>query len=263
MCLIVFAYKTVPDHRLVLAANRDEFFHRPTRRLDYWPEAPTLLAGQDLELGGTWLGLTRSGRFAAVTNVRQGFTHTTPPHGRELTSRGQLPLDFLLSQQAPLGYLQQLLQAEQQRQQFFAGYNLLVDDGERFCYSSNRNQQQPRELTPGVYALSNAALDTPWPKVADSAAALQRLIEHDHCSIEQLLQLMQDRSQPEPQRLPDTGVGMEWEQRLGSRFIDSADYGTRSTLVLMSRYDGNTQLCEQSYTPQWQAPKSFRLTLGV
>ena len=262
MCLIVFAYKIVPDHRLVLTANRDEFYHRPTRRLDFWPEAPVLLAGQDLESGGTWLGLTRSGRFAAVTNVRQGIAQTKPALGRELTSRGQLPLGFLLSQQAPLSYLQQMQQAEQQQQQFFAGYNLLVDDGERLCYSSNRNQQQPRELEPGVYALSNAALDTPWPKVADSAAALKRLIQDDDCSIEQLLQLMQDRSQPEPQRLPDTGVGMEWEQRLGSRFIDSVDYGTRSTLVLMSRYDGNIQLCEQSYTPTWQVPKSFRLTLN-
>lgn len=262
MCLIVFAYKTVPDHRLVLAANRDEFFHRPTRRLEFWPEAPVLLAGQDLESGGTWLGLTRNGRFAAVTNVRQGYAKTTPALGRELTSRGLLPLDFLLSQQAPLSYLQKVQQEEQQQQQFFAGYNLLVDDGERLCYSSNRNQQQPQELEPGVYALSNAALDTPWPKVADSAAALQQLIKDNNCSIEQLLLLMQDRSQPESHRLPDTGVGMEWEQRLSSRFIDSADYGTRSTLVLMNRYDGNTQLCEQSYTPNWQVPKSFRLMLN-
>lgn len=251
MCLIVFAYKVDPAYRLVLAANRDEFYHRPTRRLDFWPEAPYLLAGQDLEQGGTWLGLTRSGRFAAVTNVRQGLAQ--PRAG--LSSRGQLPLDFLLSEQQPLDYLQQL-----QHQQF-AGYNLLVGDQDGLYYGSNRHQQQPRELTPGIYALSNAALDSPWPKVTDSAAELKRLIDDRQCNVDQLFRLMQDRSAPAPERLPDTGVGLELEQRLGSRFIESEDYGTRSTLVLLSGYDGDTRLCEQSYTPHWQPPKQFRLTL--
>ncbi len=251
MCLIIFAYKVDPRYRLVLAANRDEFYHRPTRRLEFWPEAPSLLAGQDLELGGTWLGLTRNGRFAAVTNVRQGFSQ---PHAG-LTSRGSLPLDYLLSEQAPLDYLQQ------RQQQEFAGYNLLVGDRDGLYYGSNRNQQQPRELSPGVYGLSNAALDTPWPKVADSTAELQRLIDHQHCNTEQLLRLMQDRTPPALERLPDTDVGIEWEQRLGSRFIESEDYGTRSTLVLLEPYQGDTQLCEQSYTPHWQTPKQFRLSL--
>ncbi|MEH6470675.1 MAG: NRDE family protein [Halopseudomonas sp.] len=249
MCLILFAYKTDPRYQLIVAANRDEFYDRPTRRLDYWPEAPRLLAGQDLEQGGTWLGITRCGRFAAITNVRQGLN----PSSKNLKSRGHLPLDFLLSDQAPLSYLETL----QQQADDYAGYNLLLGDRDGLYYGSNRNQQSPQQLTPGVYGLSNACLNTPWPKVAEGAEALQQLIDDQRTAPEPLLQLLQQRDTPADQQLPDTGVGLEWERRLGPRFIESERYGTRSSLVLLSEYDGDSQIHEQSYTPHWEKPKSY------
>lgn len=246
MCLILFAYNTDPDYRLVIAANRDEFYQRPTRRLCFWPEAPDLLAGQDLQLGGTWLGITRQGRFAAVTNVRQG--RRKPSAG--LKSRGQLTLDFLLGQQQPLDYLQQ------SDPDAYDGYNLLVADQQGLYYGSNRHDQSPQELKPGVYGLSNASLDTPWPKVREAREELGQLIEQGQLSVDKLLKLLQNSQTPADDQLPDTGVGIEWERRLGPRFIQSDNYGTRSSLVLLQRYDGHIEVVEQSYLPEWQKPQS-------
>lgn len=253
MCLILFAYKVDPGYPLIVAANRDEFYRRPTRRLDFWPEAPNLLAGQDLEQGGTWLGCTRSGRFAAVTNVREGFSQTRA----QLKSRGRLPLDYLLCNQPPLDYLA-ALDSQSHR---YAGYNLLLGDRHGLYYGSNRNQQPPQTLAPGIYGLSNATLDTPWPKVAQGTRALQQLIEADGISADALLRLLQQRDLPADDQLPDTGVGLEWERRLGSRFIESNDYGTRSSLVMLSEQDGSQQIHEQSYTPHWEKPKSYYFSI--
>jgi len=253
MCLILFAYKAHPRYPLIVAANRDEFYHRPTRRLDFWPEAPNLLAGQDLEQGGTWLGSTRSGRFAAVTNVREGFSQTSA----QLKSRGHLPLDYLLGDQSPLEYLADL----ETQAHHYAGYNLLLGDHEGLFYGSNRNQQPPQALNPGVYGLSNAALNNPWPKVATGTQALQQLIDSDTISTETLFRLLQQRDIPADEQLPDTGVGLEWERRLGARFIESNDYGTRSSLVMLSESNGSHQIHEQSYTPHWEKPKSYYFSI--
>ncbi len=211
------------------------------------------MAGQDLEQGGTWLGCTRSGRFAAVTNVREGFNQS---RGR-LKSRGQLPLDFLLSDQPPLDYLDTLQPQAGQ----YTGYNLLLGDRHGLYFGSNRNQQQSRALAPGVYGLSNAALDTPWPKVTTGTRALQRLIDAQNTSAEALLELLQQRDIPADPLLPDTGIGLEWERRLGARFIESKDYGTRSSLVLLGADDGNYQVHEQSYTPHWGKTKSYSFSI--
>ena len=253
MCLILFAYNVDPRYRLVVAANRDEFYQRPTRRLCFWPEAPQLLAGQDLEAGGTWLGITRNGRFAAVTNVREG----TASVGAGLRSRGELPLDYLLAELGTEEYLQRC----QQRANQYAGYNLLLADRNGLYYSSNRNDQQPQTLAPGVYGLSNAALDSPWPKVSDGSAALRQLIDSNQLSVTALLALLQHKLPPDDHRLPDTGVGIEWERRLGPRFIESENYGTRSSLVLLQDYDGNTEVVEQSYWPHWHQPQSYRFSI--
>ncbi|MFT5720407.1 MAG: hypothetical protein ACI9W6_000697, partial [Motiliproteus sp.] len=247
MCLILFAYKMDPGYPLIVAANRDEFYKRPTRRLDFWPQAPGLLAGQDLEQGGTWLGCTRSGLFAAVTNVRKGFSQSSEP----LRSRGRLPLDYLLGNQPPLDYLHAL----ESQSHHYAGYNLLLGDRHGLYYGSNRNQQPPQALAPGIYGLSNATLDTPWPKVAQGTQALQQLIEADDISAPALLRLLQQRDLPTDDQLPDTGIGLEWERRLGPRFIDSSDYGTRSSLVMLREHDGSQQIHEQSYSPHWEKPK--------
>ncbi len=253
MCLILFAYKAHPRYSLIVAANRDEFYNRPTRRLDFWPEAPRLLAGQDLEQGGTWLGSTRTGRFAAVTNVREGFSQG---HTR-LLSRGRLPLDYLLGDQPALDYLAAL----EPQAHLYAGYNLLLGDLDGLYYGSNRNQQQPQPLSPGVYGLSNATLDSPWPKVAQGTQALQQLINSDNISAEALFRLLQQRDIPADDQLPDTGIGLEWERRLGARFIESNAYGTRSSLIMLGEHDGSYQIHEQSYTPHWEKPKSYYFSI--
>src|SRR5690606_13058 len=165
MCLVVFAWKAHPHYRLVLAANRDEFHSRPAEPLHWWPDRPDILAGRDLLARGTWLGVSRSGRFATVTNYREDLQRQHS--GR---SRGELVTGFLASGTDPLGYCSKIDAAE------YAGFSLLAMAGEAAAYVSNRGDE-PRELAPGTYGLSNASLDTPWGKVVRSKAGLQSLLQ--------------------------------------------------------------------------------------
>ncbi len=161
MCLILFAYKIHTEYPLVLAANRDEFFDRPTDPAGFWADAPKIFAGRDLRGGGTWLGVTTAGRVAAVTNFRD-----RSEFGPAMRSRGLLTREFLSGSQPVESYLQ-VLAGEGQR---YRGFNLLVADQDGLGYFSNR-QGQPRQLGPGLYGLSNHLLDTPWPKVWSEAAS--------------------------------------------------------------------------------------------
>ena len=159
MCLLIFAHRVAQHYPLVLAANRDEFHTRPTAQAHFWPQYPEMLAGRDLEQGGTWMGITRQGRFAAITNYRDPARTAPAPR-----SRGELPLQFLVSDNAPAVYLEEL----RNRAKDYAGFNLLLGDGENLWYYSNSAaNNDPRLLPPGIYGLSNAQLDTPWPKVED------------------------------------------------------------------------------------------------
>jgi uncharacterized protein with NRDE domain len=162
MCLILIAWQAHPDYPLVVAANRDEFFARPTAAAAFWPDAPQVLAGRDLEAGGTWLGVSRQRRFAALTNYREGGRQRV-----DARSRGALVADFLTSRASPVAYLTQLETAAAE----YNGFNLVVGDGESLAYYSNRGDGQPRWLKPGIYGLSNHLLDTPWPKLASAKAA--------------------------------------------------------------------------------------------
>ena len=161
MCLILVAFKTVEDYPLLIAANRDEFHARPAQKADWWPDDADLLGGRDLQAGGTWLGVHRSGKFAAVTNYRDA---DASKRGRR--SRGHLVSEFLQGKLSPSAYIQ-TLQGDD-----FSGFNLLVSDGETLAYLSNRGANSG-ELAPGLYALSNATLDTPWEKVERSRSRLQ------------------------------------------------------------------------------------------
>ena len=266
MCLIVFDWQPEP-RRLILAANRDEFFARPALPLTWWPDAPHVLAGRDLQGGGTWLGLHPDGRFAALTNFRA-------PAEKALggPSRGELVADFLRGpRQAPLAYLTQMAQDQASAAEPMRGYNLLAGnlaDGE-LAYYSNRADAPPRLLTPGCYGLSNALLDTPWPKVEAKKADLRALLARtganlgtdcgnhlakkrgtgtatgaDPVPLDALLALMQDSRTAPDAALPSTGLSLERERALSAAYIALPDYGTRC-ITALSCANGVVEIVER------------------
>ena len=249
MCLIVIGWRVHPDYPLVVAANRDEFYARPTAAAARWADAPQVIAGRDLEAGGTWLGITDRSRFAAVTNVREPGM----PPGRK--SRGELTRAFLCGEAAAMTYLDGL------RGEDHAGFNLLVADGDELAYLSNRDGA-PRRLPPGVYGLSNRLLDSPWPKLLKArerfAAALPRLPDE-----QAFLAILADDEIVDDADLPQTGVPLEWERRLSAIFVRSENYGTRASTVVWQRADGAVCLHEYSYGPYGQALQSSVISTAV
>ncbi|MGI3129588.1 NRDE family protein [Halopseudomonas pachastrellae] len=238
MCLIAFAWQMSKHHRLTLIGNRDEFHRRPTRPLDWWDdqEQPELLAGRDLEAGGTWLGATRDGRFAAVTNIR------APGAAKAPRSRGQLPLDFLQGNQTPAAFMQQL--AAQLHD--YAGFNLIIGDVSELWFL-NSSDGQPRALEPGVYGLSNADLDSPWPKTRTLREALAAAPDADS---EQLLTLLADSRSYADDQLPATGISLEWERMLAPAFITgNREYGTRASSLLRISQGGGISMIEKRFGP--------------
>ena len=257
MCLILLAYKAHPDYPLIVAANRDEFYERPTATLDFWEDHPQILAGRDLRQMGTWMGITRGGRFAAITNFR------SREEGRESApSRGDLVAGFLKGQIPPREYLQKI----GERSHTFMGFNLLVGDRSGLYYASNHGPwSQP--LTPGIHGLSNHLLDTPWPKVAAGITRLKALAQtRGGALLSGLERLLQDRESPPDERLPDTGVGIEWERRLAPVFIVSPAYGTRCSSMLTIAGSGQVEFKEISWekereTVRIAAVRRFHFTL--
>ncbi len=233
MCLIVFDYQPHSEQPFRLAANRDEFYRRPSQPAHRWKDAPTVLAGRDLEMGGTWMGLSASGQFAAVTNYRE----ISPVPA--LHSRGRLTADFLIGEQSAKSYLRAL----SQRADEFAGFSLILGDSQGLYYFSNR-AGEILKLRAGLYGLSNHLLNTPWPKLQK---AKQDLAEaHNHT---QLQTLLTNRQQPDDEALPDTGIGIEWERMLGSCFIQSEQYGTRTCSSLIIESNGTASLQERHFGP--------------
>jgi len=228
MCLILFAYRVHPVYKLIVAANRDEFYDRPAEPAHFWPDHPYILAGRDLLKMGTWMGVTTTGRFAAVTNFRN------PADKRiGLRSRGNLAAEFLKMQQLPRIYLREVAKDRD----LYPGYNLLAGDKNDLYYYSNV-ENKPRLLSPGIYGLSNHLLDTPWPKVIRGKRALESLINTPgEISREEIFHLLQDAQQAPDEELPHTGVSLEWEKALSSIFIHTGHYGTRSSTVIFMTED--------------------------
>lgn len=238
MCLILLAWRSHPDYPLVVAANRDEFFVRPTSPAAFWDEAPQVLAGRDLEAGGTWLGATRNGRFAALTNYRN------PARMKQgAPSRGELVSRYLKGEQSAVAYLTEL-EAIADR---YNGFNLLFGDLQELCCFSNCGEGE-RHLSPGIYGLSNHLLDTPWPKVARGKSALGAALQAlpDEAP---LLALLRDDSVAPDEELPRTGVSQEWERLLSAAFVRAPDYGTRSASVLLRDRAGSVRFIEQGFLP--------------
>lgn len=238
MCLILFAHRVHPAYRFVLAANRDEWFRRPTAPAGFWADAPEVFAGRDLEQQGTWLGVTRSGRFAALTNYRDPAVNRP-----DAPSRGALVSAFLRSQVPPLAYLEQL-HGESAR---YNGFSLLAGDRDTLGYFSNR-EGEIRELVPGLYGLSNSLLDVAWPKVEIGKSRLAAVLDAGP-DAERLLALLDDTGPASDRHLPSTGVSLEWERRLSSLRIVADGYGTRSSTALLVGADGEVSFVERSFDP--------------
>lgn len=247
MCLILVAWQAHPDYALVVAANRDEFYTRPAQAVHWWTDAPQVLAGRDMAdvIGepGTWMGVTGSGRFAALTNYRAPSEKRT-----DARSRGELVDRFLRGETDPETYLRDLAR----NCGAYNGFNLLAGDLRELWWFSNRSPSgQPERLSPGLYGLSNALLDTPWPKVRSRVGALAETLAADTgapgASAEPYLELLADERQAAGFELPQTGVSPEWEKLLSSAFIRSPSYGTRASTVLRVRHDGRFDLSERSF----------------
>jgi uncharacterized protein with NRDE domain len=232
MCLLVLAWRDQPDTRLLLLGNRDERHARASAAAGWWPDAPAVLGGRDLEAGGSWLGVTRRGRFAVVTNVREG----DPPTLRRARSRGELVSDFLRGDEAPARFVGALGMAS------YAGYNLICGDASAAWYASNRAVE--RELAPGVYALSNATLDSPWPKVERLRAKFAAARQRDEAA---LFELLADREPAADAALPDTGLGLATERLLSAPFVVSPGYGTRASYLLRIDAAGHGRFVERSF----------------
>jgi uncharacterized protein with NRDE domain len=240
MCLILLALDSHPDYSLIVAANRDEFYDRPSAPAGFWSDAPAVLGGRDLKAGGTWLGIDRRGRFAAVTNYRQGSREPAAPR-----SRGHLVNNFLTTETDPRAYMERV----ERDAELYNGFNLIVGDSHELLYFSNREGLR-RTLAPGVYGLSNHLLDTAWPKVTSGKNALHALVQRGAPElIADLFALLSDRERPADDLLPETGVGREWERLLSTAFISTDEYGTRSSSVVLVGRDECVVFVERSFGP--------------
>jgi uncharacterized protein with NRDE domain len=237
MCLILLALDTHPDYSLIVAANRDEFYDRPTAHAAFWKDAPWVLAGRDLKAGGTWLGIDRRGRFAAVTNYRQGQREPEAPR-----SRGHLVSDYLTGPSDARAHMAGV----ERDAALYNGFNLIVGDTGALLYFSNRDGRT-RALGPGVYGLSNHLLDSPWPKVTAGKSGLTTVLSGGGELIPSLFRLLSDPHQATEAMLPETGVSPEWERLLSAAFIASDGYGTRSSTVVLVGRDGGVRLEERSF----------------
>jgi uncharacterized protein with NRDE domain len=236
MSLIVFAWRPSHPQPLIVAANRDEFYARPTLALAQWPDAPGVYAGRDLEAGGSWMGIGDNGRFAALTNIRN------PDQPLGLRSRGELVAGYLSGEQSLDDYLAQTVG----RAAEYTGFNLLAGDAQRLYYLSSV-EPVPVRLEEGIYGISNAGLNTPWPKLLKAKAALTAMLDDPQPAA--LLELLQDPAPAVPAELPNTGVGLATETLLSSVFIASPHYGTRASTVLMVNADGSRHMIEHSFGP--------------
>lgn len=236
MCVLFFAHQIHPRYRLVFAGNRDEFYERPAAAADWWEDHPNILAGRDLEAGGTWLGVTRAGRWSVVTNVRD-----LPAHRDRERSRGELPTGFLAGCESPEAYSKGVFSDRED----FNPFNLIVGDAEAVWIVST-HVDAPKELASGVYGLSNATLDEPWPKVIRGKAGFETILLTDAPDPEACLALLHDSELAPDDELPDTGVGLEMERMLSPLFAASRRYGTRASSVILLDEDGG-RFVEQGY----------------
>ncbi len=236
MCLVNFQFKVHPNYPLIVVANRDEFYERPTEPAHFWEDHPTILAGRDLLQMGTWLGVSKAGRFAALTNFRD--PQLKPGH----LSRGDIVRDFLIGQQEPLDFIEELKKSRES----YGGYNIVIGDSHQLFHYNNILDEM-NEVSPGTHSLSNHSLNTSWPKVEKGKQRLAEYLLLDNIEVEPLFKLLKDEEVAQDSELPDTGVGIELERSLSPLFIKMPNYGTRSSTVLLMDENQNITFAERTY----------------
>lgn len=239
MCLISIAYEIHRNYRLIVAANRDEFYDRPTSPAAFWDDAPEILAGRDLKNNGTWMGITKTGRFAALTNYRNPAEMKSGA-----PSRGMLVSNYLKGTDSARSYLSSI----QQQKALYNGFNLIVGDLDGLYYYSNKNGEIIK-LIPGLHGISNHLLNTAWPKLEKIKASMRFILVAKRINPYNLLNALEDRVRPADEELPDTGVGIDLERMLSPIFIASPNYGTRSSTVILIERTGNTLFTERTFRP--------------
>ena len=254
MCILFIAVNEHERYPLIVAANRDEFFERPTQQSECWHDQPSIIAGRDLQAGGTWMGINKNGRLSALTNVRD--PHRIDPDAR---TRGELVSDFLVNHETNSEYLMRLKRGKEQ----YNGYNLLFGDWHNL-WVYNNHQDKVEQLGDGVFGLSNADLNSPWPKINKGVSNLR-----DYCQLNQeidediLFALLRDDTQANDEILPKTGVPIEWERKLSSIFIKSEEYGTRSSTLLTIDRKNTLHWQERSFDNQGNvfATKNYKINM--
>jgi len=252
MCLILFAYQQHPDYPLVVIANRDEYYARPTHSAHWWEDDNEVLAGRDLTAGGTWMGVNRRGRFAAVTNVRE-------PGGMspgEL-SRGELTRNFLTGDDSAQDYLNRL----QPDLQSYSGFNLLLGDSSGLWFSSNRVDGISK-IEAGIYGISNGGFDEAWPKLETGKRILAEVLNTTTDS-KKLLKILTDNNQASDHELPNTGIALEFERLLSSRFIHSPNYGTRASTLIRISLDDRIEFLEKNFDVNGDLGEPFQTKFSI
>ncbi len=249
MCILFFAINQHPKYPVIICANRDEFHARPTQSMHWWSN-DEVLAGKDLQAGGTWLGLNRQGRFSALTNFRQ-------PHliDKNKQSRGDLVLQALAKQDDEMA---QLLTTTSNQ---YNGFNLVFGELNNLTCFDNVSQKH-QALRSGFHSLCNGALDDIWPKMALGQTNLASAINDKSLDINQLFTLMKSDQQAQTEHLPQTGVPLSWEQLLSSIFIVSPEYGTRTTNIITLDNEGNVDVYDQSYNDQGECTQTQSFSIA-
>ena len=238
MCLIAFNTNQHKKYKLIMIANRDEFYPRPTATAEFWDDYPYILGGRDLESLGTWMGISQSGRIAALTN------HRDPTLERKRrTSRGDIVADYLIGSETTENYLNELSDSAAD----YNGYNLITGTADQLFYYSNQIDQY-YELEPGTYGLSNHLLNTAWPKVTSIKAKLDDYLDtHQKIDTNDLFSILIDKTKASDELLPTTGVSKELEKQLSPIFIKTDNYGTRASTVLLIDYNHNVNFIERTF----------------
>ncbi|QGT99336.1 putative NRDE family protein [Candidatus Syntrophocurvum alkaliphilum] len=244
MCLIFIAYDVHPKYPLVVATNRDEFYKRPDLPAGFWPDNKDLLAGKDLQQGGTWLGITTSGRFATLTNYRDSASHNP-----SAPSRGHLVENYLNDSIDPVQYLNNI----QDKGVEYNGFNLLVGNHKCLYYYSNR-EKVIHKIEKGIHGLSNSLLNVPWPKVTKGLNSIADCLQQEDVDVGHLFAIMKDKEQFADEFLPQTGLSLEMERMLSPAFIVSPEYGTKSTTVLLVDRNDQVRFWERSFRPGESEP---------
>ncbi|MBX2914605.1 MAG: NRDE family protein [Cyclobacteriaceae bacterium] len=239
MCLVFLALNHNTDFKVIVAANRDEFYARKTSPAAFWTDQPSVLGGRDLEAAGTWMAMHTNGKIALVTNYRDPANIK-----QQAPSRGKLVSDFLIGDQSAEPYLNDV----KTKAKLYNGFNLLVADVDQWWYTSNYTDGI-QKLEPGIHGLSNHLLNTPWPKVETGKESFAKIIQHSFIP-EDLFAMLADEHVADDHDLPDTGIGRERERALSARFIKTTGYGTRCSTVLLIDYKNRVQYIERTYNTE-------------